>query len=175
MYAFALWDERKKRLIVGRDRLGIKPLFYTLHDDAPIFGSELKTILAYPGISRSVDLVALNEYLSFEYVPTPRTIFQGIAKLPPGHALSYSQGKLKIWQYWDVNLGRSENLQAKPAKEYELELLEVLRSAVRKEMVSDVPVGVLLRGGLDSSTNVIARVCTPSPHSLGCRSLARFL
>ncbi|MBD2577767.1 asparagine synthase (glutamine-hydrolyzing) [Oscillatoria sp. FACHB-1406] len=152
MYAFALWDDRNKRLIVARDRLGIKPLYYTLHDNAFLFGSELKTLLAYPGTSRNVDLFALNEYLSFEYIPTPRTIFQNIAKLPPGHALSYSQGDLKIWQYWDVNLARSENLQPKPAQEYELELLEILRSSIRKEMVSDVPVGVLLSGGLDSTT-----------------------
>jgi asparagine synthase (glutamine-hydrolysing) len=152
MYAFALWDNRQQRLMIGRDRLGIKPLFYTLHDDALIFGSELKTLLAYPRIPRNLNLVALNEYLSFEYIPTPRTIFQGISKLPPGHALSYSRGKLKLWQYWDVNLGRSENLQPKRVQEYELELLEVLRNAVRKEMISDVPIGVLLSGGLDSST-----------------------
>jgi asparagine synthase (glutamine-hydrolysing) len=152
MFAFALWDARKQRLIVARDRLGIKPLYYTLHDDALIFGSELKTILTYPGISRSVDLVSLNEYLSFEYIPTPRTIFQGISKLPPGHVLSFSRGRLKIWQYWNVNLGRSENIKPKQVKEYERELLSVLKHAVEKEMVSDVPVGVMLSGGLDSST-----------------------
>jgi asparagine synthase (glutamine-hydrolysing) len=152
MFAFALWDENQHRLIVARDRLGIKPLYYTRHDNALIFGSELKTILAYPGVPRSVDLVALNEYLSFEYVPTPRTIFQNIHKLPPGHALSYRDGKLEMWQYWDINLGRSENLQPKQIQDYEGELLDVLREAVRKEMVSDVPVGVLLSGGLDSST-----------------------
>ncbi|MEM9541345.1 MAG: asparagine synthase (glutamine-hydrolyzing), partial [Cyanobacteria bacterium P01_E01_bin.42] len=139
MFAFALWDDRRKRLIIGRDRMGIKPLYYTLHDDALIFGSELKTILAYPNLPRAIDLVALNEYLSFEYIPTPRTIFQGISKLPPGHALSYSEGKLKIWQYWDINLSRSENIKPRRVKEYEYELIDVLKDAVRKEMVSDVP------------------------------------
>ncbi|MDY6785537.1 MAG: asparagine synthase (glutamine-hydrolyzing), partial [Cyanobacteriota bacterium] len=152
MFAFALWDTRKQQLIVARDRLGIKPLYYTLHDDALLFGSELKTILTYPGMPRSVDLVSLNEYLSFEYVPTPRTIFQGISKLEPGHALSFCQGQLKTWQYWNVNLGRSENIKPKQVKEYERELLSVLKYAVEKEMVSDVPVGVMLSGGLDSST-----------------------
>jgi len=151
MFALALWDSRQQRLIVARDRMGIKPLYYTRHDSALIFGSELKSLLTYPGLPRSVDLVALNEYLSFEYIPTPRTIFQGISKLPPGHALSFYEGTLKIWQYWDVNLGRSENIQPKRIQEYESELLEVLRNAIRKEMVSDVPVGVLLSGGLDSS------------------------
>ncbi|MCW6037234.1 asparagine synthase (glutamine-hydrolyzing) [Spirulina subsalsa FACHB-351] len=152
MFAFALWDSRKQRLLIGRDRMGIKPLYYTLQDNALIFGSELKTILTYPGIPRNIDLVALNEYLSFEYIPTPRSIFQNIAKLPPGHALSFYDGQLKIWQYWDVNLSRSEKIKPKPAKDYQRELLGVLRNAVEKEMVSDVPVGVLLSGGLDSST-----------------------
>lgn len=152
MFAFALWDKRKEKLIIGRDRMGIKPLYYTLQDNALIFGSELKTLLSYPNLSKSIDLVALNEYLSFEYVPTPRSIFQNISKLPPGHALSYQQGKLKVWQYWDINLSRSENIKPKRVKEYQRELIGVLTDAVRKEMVSDVPVGVLLSGGLDSST-----------------------
>ncbi|HEY9610894.1 asparagine synthase (glutamine-hydrolyzing) [Allocoleopsis sp.] len=151
MFALALWDSRRQRLVLARDRMGIKPLYYALHDGALIFGSELKTILTYPGIPRTVDLVALNEYLSFEYVPTPRSIFQGISKLPPGHALSFSEGRMRIWQYWDVNLARSENIQPKRLVEYENELLEILREVVRKEMVSDVPVGVLLSGGIDSS------------------------
>lgn len=171
MFALALWDSNRQRLILARDRLGIKPLFYTLQDDALIFGSELKTLLAYPHISRSIDLVALNEYLSFEYVPTPRTIFQGISQLPPGHSLAFHEGKVDIRQYWDVNLARSENLQPKPLGEYEQELLEVLRNAVRKEMVSDVPVGVLLSGGLDSST-VAALMNEVAPGSIKSFSIS---
>ncbi|MEM8638287.1 MAG: asparagine synthase (glutamine-hydrolyzing) [Cyanobacteria bacterium P01_G01_bin.54] len=151
MFAFALWDSPAQRLIIGRDRIGIKPLYYAQHDNALIFGSELKTILTYPQFPRRVDLVSLNEYLSFEYVPTPRSMLQGIAKLPPGHALSYSDGQLKTWQYWDINLARSENIKPKPTSDYAAELVEVLRESVRKEMVSDVPIGVLLSGGLDSS------------------------
>lgn len=171
MYAFALWDDKQQRLMIARDRMGIKPLYYTRHDNALIFGSELKTLLAYPGVSRSVDLVALNEYLSFEYIPTPRSIFQNIHKLPPGHALSYREGKLDLWQYWDINLGRSENLQTKPIQEYERELLEILTEAVAKEMVSDVPVGVLLSGGLDSSSiaALMAKIAPESVKSFSIR------
>ncbi|MBI2841627.1 MAG: asparagine synthase (glutamine-hydrolyzing) [Acidobacteria bacterium] len=162
MFAFALWDAPRQRIILARDRAGIKPLYYALHDGALIFGSELKAILAYPGLPRSVDLVALNEYLSFEYVPAPRTIFRGISKLLPGHAMSFEDGRLRTWKYWDINLTRSENVQRKPLAEYETELLQLLREAVRKEMVSDVPIGVLLSGGIDSSA-VAALMVEASP------------
>ena len=152
MFGIALWDERRRRLILARDRTGIKPLYYAWHDGALIFGSELKAILAYPGMPRNIDLVALNEYLSFEYVPTPRSIFQGISKLPPGHALQWNPGgDQRITQYWDVNLARSEGVQSKRLDDSEEELKAVLRDVVNKEMVSDVPIGVLLSGGIDSS------------------------
>ncbi len=171
MFAFALWDARHQRLLLARDRTGIKPLYYTQHDDALIFGSELKAILAYPGLPRTIDLVALNEYLSFEYVPTPRTIFQNIYKLPPGHALSLYEGQEHTWQYWDINLARSENVQPKRLAEYEAELLEVLREAVCKEMISDVPIGVLLSGGIDSSA-VAALMAEATPGNVKSFSIA---
>ncbi|NJO20954.1 MAG: asparagine synthase (glutamine-hydrolyzing), partial [Spirulinaceae cyanobacterium RM2_2_10] len=151
MFAFALWDGDRQRLILGRDRLGIKPLYYTQHDGGLLFGSELKTLLTYPQLPRRIDLTALHEYLSFEYVPTPRTIVQNILKLPPGHALSYADGRVQLWQYWDVNLARSERIRPRRTREYEQELCDVFAAAVRKEMVSDVPLGVLLSGGIDSS------------------------
>jgi len=152
MFAIAIWDENKQRLLLARDRTGIKPLYYAFHDGALIFGSELKTILTYPGFPRNLDLVALNEYLSFEYVPTPRSIFQGISKLPPGHfLLTGGNGEHRITQYWDVNLARSEGIQPRRLADYEAELLDVLRDVVQKEMISDVPIGVLLSGGIDSS------------------------
>jgi asparagine synthase (glutamine-hydrolysing) len=165
MFAFAIWDSRQERLLIGRDRMGIKPLHYAVYDQSLIFGSELKAILNYPSFPRNVDLVALNEYLSFEYVPTPRTIFQGISKLPPGHALSYQNGQLKIWKYWDINLTRSENIQLKPIASYQEELLAILRDSVRKEMLSDVPVGVFLSGGLDSSI-IAALMSEISPNAV---------
>ncbi len=165
MFALALWDERKQKLLLARDRMGIKPLYYTLQNNTLIFGSELKTILNYPNISRTVDLAALNEYLSFEYVPTPRTIFQGISKLPPGNMLIFSEGNLHISQYWNINLGRSENIKPKQLFEYERELLSVLKNAVQKEMVSDVPIGVLLSGGIDSSV-IAALMSEVSPGNI---------
>lgn len=151
MFSFALWDARRQRLVLARDRMGIKPLYYTLHDNTLIFASELKAILGYPGLRRNIDLVALNEYLSYEYVPAPRTIFQDIFKLPPGHALSFCEGQTEIWQYWDIDLARSETIQPKEQIEYESEVLDILREVVNQEMVSDVPIGVLLSGGIDSS------------------------
>lgn len=151
MFSFALWDARRHHLLLARDRIGIKPLYYTFHDDTLIFASELKAILAYPELERKIDLVALNEYLSYEYVPAPRTIFQDIFKLPPGHALDFYEGETRIWQYWDLDLALSETVQPKQSVEYESDVLDVLREVVRQEMVSDVPIGVLLSGGIDSS------------------------
>lgn len=151
MFALALWDANRNRLLLARDRTGIKPLYYTQHDNALVFGSEIKALLKYPGVERNIDLVALNEYLSFEYVPSPRTMFQGISKLPPGHLITAENGRIQVRQYWDVNLARSEGIQAKSLRDYEAELLHVLHDVVRKEMISDVPIGVLLSGGIDSS------------------------
>lgn len=152
MFAIALWDANKRRLLLARDRTGIKPLYYTQHQGSLLFGSEIKAILAYPGVSRQIDLVAFNEYLSFEYVPTPRSIFQGISKLPPGHLLTITNGgEPVIRAYWDVNLARSEDVQPKRIEDYRSELSALMRDVVQKEMVSDVPIGVLLSGGIDSS------------------------
>lgn len=150
-FAFALWDARHERLVLGRDRVGVQPLYFARHDQALLFGSELQTILAYPNFPRELNRVALNEYLSFTYVPTPHTMVQGISKLPPGHALSYTQGQLDIWQYWDADFSASENSPPRPTIEYETELLAGLRASVREAMVSEQSVGVLLDGSLGSS------------------------
>jgi asparagine synthase (glutamine-hydrolysing) len=158
MFAFALWDSRRQRLLLARDRMGIKPLYYTKVGSTLVFGSELKAILAHPGIERKINLVALNEYLSFEYIPTPLTIFHNIFKLPPGHLLEFVDGDIEIKKYWDLSLARSENVQPHRIEEYETQLLEVLRDVVHKELISDVPVGILLSGGLDSST--VASIAT---------------
>jgi len=151
MFAFALWDGRRQRLFVARDRMGIKPMYYCESGNGLIFGSEIKAILAYPSIDRRIDLVALNEYLSFEYVPSPRSIFQNIKKLPPAHAMEYRDGNLHVWRYWDLNLAKGENTPRKRIADVEQELLKTLGDSIRKEMISDVPVGVLLSGGIDSS------------------------
>jgi len=161
MFAFAIWDAHQQRLVLARDRTGIKPLYYAVHDQALIFGSELKAILSYPGFPRAIDLGSLHEYLSYEYVPTPRSIFKYVRKLPPGHALQRQDGQTQIWRYWDINLADSERIQRRPPGDYAAELREVLGQVVRTETVSDVPVGVLLSGGVDSST-VAALLCRAS-------------
>jgi asparagine synthase (glutamine-hydrolysing) len=152
MYAIALWDGKKKKLILARDRTGIKPLYYATLQGRLIFGSEIKSILAAPGFERRIDMVALDEYLTFEYVPTPRSIFQDVYKLPPGHMLVYQDGKSAVSSYWSFDLSKSENLQVHSESEYKRQLLEIFRNVIQKEMISDVPLGVLLSGGLDSST-----------------------
>lgn len=150
MFAFAIWDEPRRRLLLGRDRLGVKPLFYAVHDNQLLWGSEIKAILA-ADVPRSVDPVALHDYLSFDYVPGPRTIFADICKLQAGHLLVWD-GTLHLRRYWDVpelaapRDGGVEFLAA--------QLRGHLEAAVREAMVSDVPVGAFLSGGLDSSVVV---------------------
>jgi asparagine synthase (glutamine-hydrolysing) len=151
MFAFALWDGSARRLFLARDRFGIKPLYYTVVSGRLVFASELKALLRHPAVDRRIDVVALNEYLSFEYVPTPRTIFRGVRKLPPGHTLAFSAQGLRIEKYWDVSLAKSERRPPVSWRDYKERLRQELREAVAREMVSDVPVGVLLSGGVDSS------------------------
>ncbi len=162
MFAFAIWDKKHRKLFVARDRTGIKPLHYTLAKGQLIFGSELKAILVHPDVERRIDLVALNEYLSFEYVPTPRTIFKNIKKLPPGHTLTFSERGLSLQEYWNISFARSESRPPVNPAEYEARLRECLKESVKKEMISDVPIGVLLSGGIDSSA-VAAMMSQLSP------------
>jgi asparagine synthase (glutamine-hydrolysing) len=150
IFSFAIWDQSRRSLFIARDRLGIKPLFYAVTDDSLIFASELRVMLAHPRLARQVDLVSFNDYLTFEYVPTPRSMIKGVKKLPPGHTLIVQGGRVTIEPYWDVRLERSESGR-KSAREYEHELIERVEESVRRELVSDVPVGVLLSGGIDSS------------------------
>ncbi len=171
MFAFAIWDTRSRRLFLARDRFGIKPLYYALIGKKLIFASEIKSILKHPAVERSIDIVALNEYLSFEYVPTPRTIFKAIKKLPPGHVLSFSERGLNLEPYWDISLAKSERRPPVSWREYQQRLRQELREAVEKEMVSDVPIGVLLSGGIDSAT-VLAMMAEARPKALKSFSIA---
>ena len=150
MFAFALWDERKQRLLLARDRLGIKPLFFAETEDGLVFGSEIKAILA-SGYPRELDLVALDEYLSHFYVPAPHSIFKGIYRLLPGHFIVCELGHREDREYWDL---RYEPEPACSEEEYCDELRDILRRAVQRHLQSDVPLGVFLSGGLDSSTVV---------------------
>lgn len=171
MFAFAIWDAANQRLFLARDRTGIKPLYYTEWKGHFIFGSELKAILAYPGIPRTIDFPALNQYLAFEYVPTPRTIFQNIKKLPPGHSLLLDNRQIRIQQYWDARLGLSEESPDRGVDHYLAELRETLREVVHKEMIADVPTGVLLSGGIDSSA-VAAMMVERNPGGIKSFSIA---
>lgn len=149
-FAFAIWDARNERLVLGRDRVGTQPLYFARHDQGLLFGSELHAILAYPGFPRRINPAALSEYLSFTYVPTPHSIAQGVSKLPPGHALSYARGQLDIWQYWDVDFRTSEQRPSRATGDDETELLAGMRTAVRQAMMREPAIGVALDGSLGS-------------------------
>ena len=103
MFAFAIWDDRKKKLLIGRDRLGIKPLYYGMHRGDLYFGSELKCLLAVPGFDRSMNMQAVSEYFSFKYVPSPMTIYERITELPPAHVGVWRNGTLEIKRYWQLS------------------------------------------------------------------------
>lgn len=150
MFAFALWDGPKERLLLARDRLGIKPMYFAEVAGGLVFASEAKAILEHPGVSREVDPEALDLYLTLQYVPGPRTIWRMIRKLPPGHLLVAERGRVEVRRYWDVSLGGVEDgFDMEDAAE---EFRERLEETVRLHLVSDVPLGVLLSGGIDSSS-----------------------
>lgn len=157
MFALGLWDQRRERLVLARDRVGIKPLYYTCVDGTLYFGSELKALLAAPKVRAQarLDLASLRQYLAYEYVPTPRSIFRGVCKVPPGSYLTWRGGQADVGRYWDLSLADSEtpaNGHARSIEDYKAELLDALRESVRLELVSDVPLGVFLSGGVDSSS-----------------------
>ena len=153
MFAIALWDNRKRQLWLIRDRLGIKPLYYSIHSDRVIFASEIKALLQDPNQGRTVDEESFYHYLSFLTTPAPRTLFAGISKLRPGTWLRIlADGSTKEHTYWDV-LDHTNPLTGVTEEDIAEGLLEKLRTAVRLRKVSDVPVGVFLSGGIDSSTN----------------------
>jgi asparagine synthase (glutamine-hydrolysing) len=151
MFAIALYDERKKRLLLARDRAGEKPLFYSVRSAQIRFASELKGLLADPAFSREVDPEALDCYLTMGYVPGEACILQGVRKLPPAHALTFdvASGKTNIWRYW--HMPAAPNVDGNDDELLVEELENLLADAVRRQLVADVPVGVLLSGGVDSS------------------------
>lgn len=163
MYAFSLWDLARKRLILARDRFGEKPLYYGVFDNKLIWASELKALIAHPAVETELDLNAFRHYLSFDYVPAPLSIYKGIYKLPAAHILTVEKGEIKTRRYWDI--GEKIDAVARHAKastngagkagsviEKAEELRELLSDAVRMRLVSDVPLGILLSGGIDSSS-----------------------
>ena len=153
MFAFAIWDVKEKRLFLSRDRLGIKPLYYAQIGQNLIFASELKAILAYEKISLTIDPYALDTYFSFLYIPAPQTIFQGIQKLLPGHCLIWHKGKLEIEScIGSPDYSEQENKYSE--QEYLEKLQIILADVIKCHLISDVPIGVFLSGGMDSSTIV---------------------
>jgi len=151
MFAFAIWDEEKQELLLARDRLGIKPLFYTLTDDGIVFGSELKSLLQIEGVNKTVNKRLIDSYMSVGYCPTDETLFQGINKLSPGHYLTIKEGSIEIKKYWDMEfdktVDRGESFYIDKTK-------ELFEDAVKLQLRSDVPLGVFLSGGIDSSAVV---------------------
>jgi asparagine synthase (glutamine-hydrolysing) len=147
MFAFALWDQRRRKLFLARDRLGIKPLYYYQDHEKFIFGSEIKAILQHPNLQKTIDPMALSNYLTFEYIPSPRSVFNEIRKLEPGHRLTWEAGRIQIEPYWLLE-PKENPLEEINARE---RLAQLFEDSVRLRLVSDVPLGAFLSGGIDSS------------------------
>lgn len=155
MFAFAICDSRRKRLVLGRDPLGKKPLYYYSSPSAFVFGSEIKAVLAHPAVPREFDEEALPAYLSFGYVPTPRTFYRGVLSVPPGHVLVAEPGREpEMARYWSATEDREKEVPRPSLTAAGAEVRSRLTAAVRKRLMSDVPLGVFLSGGLDSSAVV---------------------
>jgi asparagine synthase (glutamine-hydrolysing) len=159
MFALALWDEKEKKLVLARDRLGQKPLYYSLIGQTLIFGSELKALLDHPVVKKELDLRSLAKYLIYEYVPAPHSIFKNIYKLGPGEYLVYQNNKLEIRKYWDIEFNlepTTQNSKPQPKTQnlsyYLGELERKFEEAVKIRLMSDVPLGVFLSGGIDSTS-----------------------
>ena len=151
MFAFAIWDVRKRQLFLARDRVGIKPLYYSWDGRTLRFGSEIKALLQDRSLDTTIDPLGLDDYLTYLYIPAPKTIFKQIRKLPPGHTLIVSEQGVREQQYWDLSF--EPRLQDSEAA-YAAGLLDQLRESVKLHLVSDVPIGAFLSGGLDSSAVV---------------------
>jgi asparagine synthase (glutamine-hydrolysing) len=151
MFAFAIWDERTQELFLARDRVGKKPLLYAEVNGQLVFGSEFSALLQHPSISKDIDFEALNRYLSFMCVPAPLTAYQGIKKLEPGHSLRYRNGEIKIERYWQPDFSKKLDISEEEAGE---RTIEILRDAVKVRLMSEVPLGAFLSGGIDSSAVV---------------------
>ncbi len=153
MFAFAIWNKKDECLFIARDRVGKKPLFYTLTDKGEfVFGSELKSLLLNKDISREIDVAALDSYLTFGYVPEEFCIFKNVHKLPPAHILTLKNGKIEIKKYWDFEY--VEPIEVKSEAEYVEQLRELITESVKIRMISEVPLGAFLSGGVDSSSIV---------------------
>ena len=157
MFSFAVWDGRERSLFAARDRFGIKPFYYFWDGESFVFASEIKSLLLHPGVRAAVDYDALDDYLDLQYCLGDKTLFAGVKRLEPGHALRLQDGRLRVWRYWDMVFG--EAAAASDPDEAVEELRALCEDAVRLRLRSDVPVGSHLSGGLDSSA--IAAIAAP--------------
>lgn len=167
MFAFAIWDGEKQCLFLARDRVGIKPLYYWGDHHQFLFASELKAILEEPNVARKIDPCALDDFLTYLYIPAPKTIFQGIRKLLPGHTLTVNADGIRERQYWDLTFQPTVGVGE---EEYVAELLKQLRESVALHLVSDVPLGAFLSGGVDSSA-VVALMAGMLPQAVNTASI----
>lgn len=151
MFAIALFDKKTRKLILTRDRMGKKPLYYIFHNGTLLFASEIKSILQYEEIERKVNYDALNYFLAFRYVPGPITMFEGIKKLQPGHTLIFEKEKIEIFKYWEMDFSQ---ILEEPEEYFIKKLTELIKESVRIRLMSEVPLGAYLSGGTDSSTIV---------------------
>ncbi len=166
MFGFAIWDGRNQKLMLARDRVGIKPLYYAIENDCVVFGSEIKAILADPSISVEVRPEIIDRFLTFYYVPGEDTLFKNVFKLQPGSYMIVQHGKVETHQYWDLQFNPIPRSDA----DAERELLELLDECVRLHMIADVPVGILLSGGLDS-TAMLSFASDHTSHTLSTFTL----
>ncbi|MBI2821393.1 MAG: asparagine synthase (glutamine-hydrolyzing), partial [Acidobacteria bacterium] len=149
MFAFAIWDRRRRRLFLARDRLGVKPLYFYAGKHCLAFASEIKTLLEVPSVPRELDRESLDLYLSLRFVPGPRTMFKGISKLQPGHSLVLDQAGVRFHKYWEVRFSEAEGV---PFADHLEEFRSLLEESVKLRLSAEVPLGVFLSGGLDSSS-----------------------
>src|ERR1700735_205669 len=166
MFAFAIWEGDARRLILARDRLGIKPLYYRILPDGLAFASELKALLVLD--KPEIDASAVRDYLFHGYVPAPKSIYRGICKLPAGHTLTWQEGRVRIERYWEPSAG----IKARSADETLSELDALLREVIPAHTLADVPVGVFLSGGIDSALTA-SYLRAPRTYSLGFEAKAR--
>ena len=151
MFAYAIWDEKRRRLILARDRIGIKPLYYSFAAGRLMFASELKAFFGLPHFRRELNSAVVQQYLTYLYVPGPETIFEGTMELPPAHYLVYEAGTLSIRRYWDVHYEATPHLSI---DDWQEQFMAQFRESVRSHLISDVPLGAFLSGGVDSSAIV---------------------
>jgi asparagine synthase (glutamine-hydrolysing) len=170
MFAFAIWDSQDETLFLARDRLGIKPVYYANTPAGFAFASEIKSLIAIPGLDRSPDLAALDQFMTFLWTPDPRTAFRGISKLPPASYLIYREGRVEVSEYWDLKFEEDDSISE---AEWTERVRDQVARSVRAQMLADVPLGAFLSGGIDSST-IVALMSSfselkPTTYTLGFR------